>query len=46
MIEFKKLKLGDICKIKKGQTGIASSELVEYPLIVTAVEQKIFSLSI
>ena len=40
MSEYKKVKLGDICKIVKGSTGIASAEPGEYPLVVTAVERK------
>lgn len=36
MKEWKKVKIGDICKIVKGTTGIASAELGEYPLVVTA----------
>ena len=40
MSEYKKVKLGDICKIVKGSTGIASSIPGEYPLVVTAVERK------
>lgn len=33
---MEKRKIGDICKIVKGTTGIASAELGEYPLVVTA----------
>lgn len=33
-------KLGDICRIEKGRTGIASSAPGEYPLVVTAEERK------
>ena len=40
MSEYKKVKLGEICKIVKGSTGIASAEPGEYPLVVTAVERK------
>ena len=37
---WKKLKIGEICRIVKGATGIASAEPGEYPLVVTAVERK------
>ena len=40
MSEWKKIKIGDICKIVKGTTGIASAEPGEYPLVVTAEERK------
>jgi len=40
MSEWKKVKIGDVCKIVKGTTGIASAEPGEYPLVVTAVERK------
>ena len=40
MSEWKKVKIGDICKIVKGITGIASAEPGEYPLVVTAEERK------
>ena len=40
MSEWKKVKIGDICKIVKGTTGIASAEPGKYPLVVTAVERK------
>ena len=40
MNEWKKVKIGDICKIVKGTTGIASAEPGEYPLVVTAEERK------
>ena len=40
MSEWKKVKIGDVCKIVKGATGIASAEPGEYPLVVTAVERK------
>ena len=38
MSEWKKVKIGDICKIVKGITGIASAEPGQYPLVVTAEE--------
>lgn len=44
MNEWKKVKIGDVCKIIKGATGIASAEPGEYPLVVTAVERKTCSL--
>ena len=40
MSQWKKVKIGDICKIVKGTTGIASAEPGEYPLVVTAEERK------
>ena len=40
MTEWKKVKIGDICKIVKGTTGIASAEPGQYPLVVTAEERK------
>lgn len=40
MNEWKKVKIGDVCKIVKGTTGIASAEPGKYPLVVTAVERK------
>lgn len=40
MSEWKKVKIGDICKIEKGSTGIASAVPGEFPLVVTAVERK------
>ena len=40
MSQWKKVKIGDICKIVKGITGIASAEPGQYPLVVTAEERK------
>ena len=40
MSAWKKVKIGDLCKIVKGATGIASAEQGEYPLVVTAEERK------
>ena len=40
MSRWKKVKIGDVCKIVKGMTGIASAKPGEYPLVVTAVERK------
>ena len=40
MTQWKKVKIGDVCKIVKGTTGIASAETGEYPLVVTAEERK------
>ena len=37
---WKKVKIGDVCKIVKGTTGIASAKPGEYPLVVTAAERK------
>ena len=44
MNEWKKVKIGDVCKIVKGTTGIASAEPGKYPLVVTAVERKTCSM--
>ena len=43
MSEWKKVKIGDICKIVKGTIGIASAEPGQYPLVVTAEERKTYS---
>ena len=40
MSEWKKVKIGDICKIVKGTTGIASAKPGQYTLLVTAEERK------
>lgn len=40
MTQYPKQKLGDICRIEKGKTGIASAAPGEYPLVVTAEERK------
>lgn len=40
MSEWKKVKIGDVCRIEKGSTGIASAEPGQYPLVVTAAERK------
>ena len=40
MSEWKKVKIGDICKIVKGITEIASAEPGQHPLVVTAEERK------
>ena len=40
MTRYTKQKLGDICRIEKGRTGIASAVPGEYPLVVTAEERK------
>ena len=40
MSEWKRVRIGDICKIVKGTTGIASAEPGKYPLVVTAEERK------
>lgn len=40
MTKYQKQKLGDICRIEKGRTGIASAAPGEYPLVVTAEERK------
>lgn len=40
MLKYTTQKLGDICRIEKGRTGIASAAPGEYPLVVTAEERK------
>ena len=40
MTKYTKIKIGDICRIEKGRTGIASAAPGEYPLVVTAEERK------
>lgn len=40
MAKYTKQKLGDICRIEKGRTGIAGTVPGEYPLVVTAEERK------
>lgn len=40
MAKYTKQKLGDICRIEKGRTGIAGAVPGEYPLVVTAEERK------
>lgn len=40
MTKYTTQKLGDICRIEKGRTGIASAIPGEYPLVVTAEERK------
>lgn len=40
MSQWKKVKIGDICRIVKGTTGIAGAEPGEYQLVVTAEERK------
>ncbi len=40
MSEWKRVKIGDLCRIVKGTTGIASAEPGQYPLVVTAEERK------
>lgn len=40
MTKYQKQKLGDICRIEKGRTGIAGAAPGEYPLVVTAEERK------
>ena len=40
MSDWKKVKIGDVCEIIKGTTGIASAKPGEYPLVVTALERK------
>ena len=44
MTQWKKVKIGDVCKIVKGTTGIASAEPGKYPLVVTAEERKTCSI--
>lgn len=40
MSRWKKVKIGDICRIVKGTTGISGAVPGEYPLVVTAEERK------
>lgn len=40
MTQYTTQKLGDICRIEKGRTGIASAAPGKYPLVVTAEERK------
>lgn len=40
MTKYQKQKLGDICRIEKGRTGITGAAPGEYPLVVTAEERK------
>ena len=40
MGKWKKVRIGEICKIEKGNIGIARATPGEYPLVVTAVERK------
>ena len=40
MTKYTKIKIGDICRIEKGRTGIAGAAPGEYPLVVTAEERK------
>jgi type I restriction enzyme, S subunit len=39
-MSWKKVKLGDLCTIEKGKTGIQKAISGEYPLVVTAEERK------
>lgn len=39
-MSWKKVKLGDLCIIEKGKTGIQKAISGEYPLVVTAEERK------
>lgn len=39
-MSWKKVKLGDLCSIEKGKTGIQKAIPGEYPLVVTAEERK------
>jgi len=38
--KYEKAKLGDVCRIVKGETGIASAEPGQYPLVTTGAERK------
>ena len=40
MDKYEKAKLGDLCQIIKGETGIASAEPGQYPLVTTGAERK------
>jgi type I restriction enzyme S subunit len=37
---YNKARIGDICRIVKGETGIASAEPGQYPLVTTGAERK------
>ncbi|MFN5444004.1 MAG: hypothetical protein ACK48V_07215 [Crocinitomicaceae bacterium] len=39
-MSWRKVKLGDLCTIEKGKTGIQKSIPGEYPLVVTSEERK------
>ena len=39
-MSWEKVKLGDLCSIEKGETGIQKAIPGEYPLVVTAEERK------
>lgn len=39
-MSWKKVKLGDVCIIEKGKTGILKATAGEFPLVVTAEERK------
>ena len=40
MNEWKKVKIGDVCKIFRGETGISAAQPGIYPLVVTSEERK------
>lgn len=40
MSEWKKAKIGDICTIEKGSTGIASANPGKFPLVTTGADRK------
>jgi type I restriction enzyme S subunit len=40
MDKYPRATIGELCRIEKGQTGIASSEPGEYPLVTTALGRK------
>ena len=40
MSEWKKVRIGDVCTIEKGATGIASATPGKYPMVTTGAERK------
>jgi len=40
MANYPLVKIGDVCRIEKGQTGIQSATPGDYPLVTTALERK------
>ena len=40
MAEIKRIKIGDVCRLEKGITGLASAIPGDYPLVATSAERK------
>ena len=40
MDEWKRVKIGDVCTLEKGTTGLASASAGDYPLVATGAERK------